>query len=726
MAGLGQRLNDDVLYIAASHSDVESMLNLAKASRSLYSVISPAAIRKDLLAGNGKSIFNAIKNNDFRLLETILCSPTFDINRAYERRGKNTSILQYAVEHASARMFKILTSPVLYQAFLNFTEDHQWVNDQGGNSNLLVEATRHGRSDLITYILDSLGVLCLPTGWPAYFDPRRFWDLNNISLVSGLSGRKTALDPYTIRLLSQYSDFDTFIGVNGNPHFELKSYYPQAPYAVPHASPSRLRQWSSNPLHVAMLQRQHPEARQHVRLETIDAWLDVGVPVNQQDGGLVDHDHASPMVSYFRTPLDIAAEGLDLEGMDFLLSKGAAASVLGIDNGSLTRSARFTDVTTMSLLMGHRLWSHYAESGYSVLVPGQDILLPSGSTCEDMMLQVRQMRASLKAEAPNLMTSIHAVEAQIRTGIRMLQERLGQHRLPLVIEESTGLPLEVFCFIHDEFLESPHIADSLVKCFGSSWINEGDWNSRTPLLQLLSGIAPVEHKFWSAGNHQAWYIRQTLHKPDLVRWLLENGANPNIRDVEGMTPLRYALFRMDFEAVELLLQHGADPTEVSGLLYFVLNCSYEEALSNANAFMSHTFNLCFVGVGEGFVGRIQEQVQKWDLHRTGVLGVQVQTAGDEMEFSITVPSSPLDSGLGLFLDTHLCLGSRLRMISDEKMLEKNLIHDTDLDRWEAFGDRLKKLRYVVQSYCNYRPVPSQKRRRSSSSVDRPIKRHRAT
>lgn len=719
---VGQRLNDDVLYVVASYLDVKSMLDLAKASRSLYSVTLPAAIRKDL-EEDGRSIFSAIRNNDFRLVEKILRSPNFDINRAYRETGKDMYILQYAIQHASVQMFKILTNPNLYQVFLNFTETRPWTNDQGSRTNILTEATRYGRSDLIDYIVEYLGVHTMLTGWPAYLEPRSFWDLDNTSLAAGLSGRKTPVDPETIRLLSKYCDPETLVGFSGNPHFELKSHYPEAPYAAPRCSLARPRQWFSNPLHVALLQRQHPEARQHVRLETLEAWLQAGADVNQEDGGLTHAHHADPLVSYFRRPLDFAAEGLDIEGMDFLISRwGAVGSVLGIDNGSSTASVRCTDATTMSLLIGHRLWPLFEERGFPILIPNRDIQLPAGSTYQDMMLRVCQERAALIAAAPDLKSSISAVENQICAGINLLLEKLGQHQLPLVIEESTGLPIEVFSFLHDEFLESPQIAASLVRCFGSEWIDQRDWNSRTPLLQLLSGIAPVdEHKFWRTGNDEAWYMRQTFHKPRLLRWLLENGADPNARDVEGVTPLRYALFRMDFEAVDLLLQYGADPQEIGGLIHRLTTCDVEEVSYNASRFMYVAFNDCFAGVREGFRNRILEQVYAWDLHRTGVLGVALQTPDSGTMYSVTVSSTPMESGLGRFLDTPLFLGSPVKRPFVQRFWESEgmeVVRCVDEDRWEAFAYRLNRLWYVLQRRCNYTsytPFTNRKRKLSLSN-----------
>ncbi|MDT7870756.1 MAG: ankyrin repeat domain-containing protein [Thermoproteus sp.] len=45
-----------------------------------------------------------------------------------------------------------------------------------------------------------------------------------------------------------------------------------------------------------------------------------------------------------------------------------------------------------------------------------------------------------------------------------------------------------------------------------------------------------------------------------VRELLKKGADPNVQDEYGDTPLRWAAFNGHVDVVELLLEHGADPT----------------------------------------------------------------------------------------------------------------------------------------------------------------------
>ena len=50
-----------------------------------------------------------------------------------------------------------------------------------------------------------------------------------------------------------------------------------------------------------------------------------------------------------------------------------------------------------------------------------------------------------------------------------------------------------------------------------------------------------------------------LHgNPELIRLLLKHGANPNVQDDRGATPLHEAVKRKKVDAVKVLLQHGAD------------------------------------------------------------------------------------------------------------------------------------------------------------------------
>jgi len=53
-----------------------------------------------------------------------------------------------------------------------------------------------------------------------------------------------------------------------------------------------------------------------------------------------------------------------------------------------------------------------------------------------------------------------------------------------------------------------------------------------------------------------WAVRHGNKK--MVKWLLDNNADVNIRDVDGNTPLMMAVLRDQIELVKQLLSQGAD------------------------------------------------------------------------------------------------------------------------------------------------------------------------
>jgi ankyrin repeat protein len=54
--------------------------------------------------------------------------------------------------------------------------------------------------------------------------------------------------------------------------------------------------------------------------------------------------------------------------------------------------------------------------------------------------------------------------------------------------------------------------------------------------------------------------REQADKHDLLKLLLERGADLGRRGINDWTPLHYAVARRDVGAIEILLAHGADPT----------------------------------------------------------------------------------------------------------------------------------------------------------------------
>jgi ankyrin repeat protein len=58
---------------------------------------------------------------------------------------------------------------------------------------------------------------------------------------------------------------------------------------------------------------------------------------------------------------------------------------------------------------------------------------------------------------------------------------------------------------------------------------------------------------------QALIIATTESSLDVVKALLEKGANPNAKGLHGETALNYAAMNAMIDRAKLLLEHGADP-----------------------------------------------------------------------------------------------------------------------------------------------------------------------
>ena len=113
---------------------------------------------------------------------------------------------------------------------------------------------------------------------------------------------------------------------------------------------------------------------------------------------------------------------------------------------------------------------------------------------------------------------------------------------------------------------------------------DGDINTITEILKYIKNIDEIAE---NRKKTACWIATYRAHN-DVLKLLLENGANPNIPDSDGVFPLYFAIGNENVEAVSLLLNHGADLslTDNRGkdLRYYVDKCENSQIIKIANDF----------------------------------------------------------------------------------------------------------------------------------------------
>lgn len=114
-----------------------------------------------------------------------------------------------------------------------------------------------------------------------------------------------------------------------------------------------------------------------------------------------------------------------------------------------------------------------------------------------------------------------------------------------------------------EFLLFSLIVVLLLSTTNWSWGSVYQWirNGELPPLKSSLSSNQVNRQLDERGNTPLLIAARNGH-PDVVRWLLEQGADPNVRNENGLTPLSAAASTGAPEVAKLLLDVGVDPNEV--------------------------------------------------------------------------------------------------------------------------------------------------------------------
>jgi ankyrin repeat protein len=150
----------------------------------------------------------------------------------------------------------------------------------------------------------------------------------------------------------------------------------------------------------------------------------------------------------------------------------------------------------------------------------------------------------------------YAVASKMKNSVEMLL-RLNADTQP---KAALLKPLEYALNSKDGDYEIAQLLlDKITELDGAIMCEAASKENRALLLLFLQrgfSINLQDERGYTALNHIA-YTEDAI-KIKMIQWLLDHGADVNIPNKEGLTPLHHAIWKKDFELMDLLLKHGAD------------------------------------------------------------------------------------------------------------------------------------------------------------------------
>ncbi|KAK1531635.1 hypothetical protein CPAR01_11284 [Colletotrichum paranaense] len=274
--------------------------------------------------------------------------------------------------------------------------------------------------------------------------------------------------------------------------------------------------------------------RQGVKLEETTTSIDLRPPPIPQQG---------PLRKIPQTALNLACRQLNVAHIRTLLELGAHP--LG---ACLEESPRKKMKGSKSV----------KDSELYKVTPLHDLFLPDYFLLEAHYKSNEETACAIKAAFNLIISHPLAVEAVSSYGnftlgfpSSDLMHRISRSFWMSDYSDYTGdfgryTPLQIF-FVHP-FSDDPEIPQAM---FDLVEDGRDQINTIIKPLYITPLLALLGHRFdHSLGD-------ANFYRPKLLKWLLEHGADPNLCDKEGFSPLHYAVFWLDAPAVELLLLHGA-------------------------------------------------------------------------------------------------------------------------------------------------------------------------
>lgn len=153
---------------------------------------------------------------------------------------------------------------------------------------------------------------------------------------------------------------------------------------------------------------------------------------------------------------------------------------------------------------------------------------------------------------------LHVVKLLVENGAVVDAVAITNQDTPLILAVSSGnVDIVKFLVQNSASLDTKN-------CYGNTALlqaaKDGYYEICDELLNAGADISVVNNKGSSALHLCCYGENKKEHKIDLVRLLTKSGASVNARDERGVTPLLIAAGAARSDVIEFLLDNGADPS----------------------------------------------------------------------------------------------------------------------------------------------------------------------
>lgn len=172
---------------------------------------------------------------------------------------------------------------------------------------------------------------------------------------------------------------------------------------------------------------------------------------------------------------------------------------------------------------------------------------------------VSNMRVSLEAHRTILAATEEIVEVKDLKGIRMKartkedEENNVRPMVEYLVEWKDGSP--------DTWEPVTNLADNLLRDYETKWWNAVKKGDEATVNAMLDGGGAVLSRTLNEDRRSALHFAAALGKADLVRRLVKEGAEVDLGDKEGYTPLHMAAGYLHTSTIYALIEGEADPEQ---------------------------------------------------------------------------------------------------------------------------------------------------------------------